>query len=328
MRKILPALVAGSMVMAATAWAASTPAAVTGSATAVTNHSVVLHANINPEGQSTSYVFQYGLTSAYGSQTGTRRAGQGSKYVPAQLKIDGLSPGTTYHYRVEAGNKLGSTFSRDRKFTTSGHPLPGAITGLPTSVGSTTVTLAGTVVTQNQTTSFVFQYGTSTSYGLQTATANATASRTPTGVSYTVPGLSPATTYHYRLVANHNGSAVEYGQDQSFTTLPLHPLPAQLRTHTTPSHARHKPYVFTTSGSLVPPSSLPAGVGCTGHVRIRFLRGRHTVAFVKTPLQANCTFSAQVTIRHKKVRLRVDTTFGGNSYIATTGGPRHHVNIG
>jgi hypothetical protein len=61
-------------------------------------------------------------------------------------------------------------------------------------------------------------------------------------VSAAVPGLAPATTYHFRIVAE-NGGGISYGADQSFTTLPALPpgpvktLPALLLGNLTQSHS-------------------------------------------------------------------------------------------
>jgi hypothetical protein len=233
--------------------------------------------------------------------------------------LTGLNPGTTYHYRIEAANGLGTAFGADRTFTTSGFPPPEAITGTATAVGKTAVTLNGTVVTQNQTTSFYFQYGINPNYGFQTASESATAAITPTGAFYTLTGLSPGTTVHYRLVATHPGGATQYGADATVTTVPQVRLRVRVTARTTPVHARRKPYLFTTGGAVLPPRSLPAGVGCTGTVTVRFAIGRRVFARTRVPVQANCTYSAQVRFRHlidrRLTRPRVEVTFGGNAYL-------------
>ena len=59
-----------------------------------------------------------------------------------------------------------------------------------------------------------FQWGTTVAYGNKTANQSLAS---PTSVSANIGGLTAATTYHYRIVAN-NSNATVYGADQAFTT--------------------------------------------------------------------------------------------------------------
>jgi hypothetical protein len=199
-------------------------------------------------------------------------------------------------------------------------------------VGTTTATLTGTVVTNGATTSSFFQYGTGPTYGMQTPVADVTAATTPTPVSYTLTGLAPGTTFHYRLVASHAGSPLEPGADQAFTTVPLVRFGAKLTASTTPRRARHKPYLFATSGSVVPGVALPPGVGCTGVVTVRFSLGRKAVAFRAVPVLSNCTFGTQVGFRHlikgKPQQLRVEVRFAGNAYLRGARARTRRVKLG
>jgi len=331
MRRIVLILLAGSLLVAAAAWAASTPTVVTGSATAVTNSGARLNATVNPEGDSTRYNFEYGPSTAYGSYSLTGQT-SGTKAVSVHETLAGLNPGTVYHYRVEASNKVGGAAGTDHTFTTTGHPLPGAFTDLASNVAKTTATLNGTVVTNGEITTAYFQYGTTSNYGLQTATVNVSAQTAPSYPSFTVLGLTPGTTFHYRLVADHAGTAPEYGADVTFTTIPLVRPHARVTAHTTPNHLRRRPYLFTTTGTVVPPSSLPAGVACSGVVVVHFLLGHRAVATRKLPLQANCTFATQVLFRHlvdhRKTQLRVAARFGGNLYLRPASARGQKVKLG
>jgi len=334
MRKILLISLLASIagIVAATAWAETTPAVVTGSATAVSNSGALLHATVNPGGSAAAYNFEYGPTVAYGAFSRTSHTRVGSKAVPVQETLANLTPGTVYHYRVEASDKLGDAFGRDRTFTTTGHPPPGAVTGVTTGVSTTTATLTGTVVTQGETTNSYFEYGTTTSYGMQTPVANVTATTTPQAVSYTLTGLSPGTTFHYRLVAAHAGALPEYGADQALTTIPLVRFHAKVTAQTTPRRARHKPYSFTTTGRVIPGVALPPGFGCSGLVRVRFGLGNRAVAFRKVAVQSNCTFSAQIGFRHlidhAAANLRIEVSFGGNPYLRGARARTRQVRLG
>jgi hypothetical protein len=127
------------LLAASTATAATSPTATTGKATAVTYSSATVHGSVNPEGQQTNYLFQYGTSRSYGSQTPLSVAGSGTGSVSVSQTIAGLQPLTTYHYRILASGPNGSTTGSDRTFTTSKIPLSVAIVGIPNPVafGST-----------------------------------------------------------------------------------------------------------------------------------------------------------------------------------------------
>jgi phosphodiesterase/alkaline phosphatase D-like protein len=80
---------------------------------------LTLGGSVNPEGQPTTYVFQYGTSSAYGSQTPSTSAGSGTKAVSASAVLGGLAPNTTYHYRLAATNVNGTTYGHDLSFKTA-----------------------------------------------------------------------------------------------------------------------------------------------------------------------------------------------------------------
>jgi hypothetical protein len=332
MRKVVLVSLVASMVVAGVAWAATTPAVLTGAATGVSSSGAVLHGTVNPGGAVTSYNFTYGPTTAYGATSKTKQTGHGTKPVSVLVGLSGLTPGTIYHYRIEASNALGSVFGLDRTFTTTGRPPPQVVTDLATSVGKTTATLQGTVVSQDQATSWFFQWGAGPSYGQQTFGGVVSPVAGPSYVSYTLTGLSPGTTFHYRVVGEHTGFAPEYGLDQAFTTIPLTRFRDRVTARTTPGRARRRPYRFTTSGTVAPAVPLPPGVGCTGVVGVRFLLGHRTVAFRKAALQSNCTFATVIGFRrridHTSTRLRVEANFRGNPYLRPASARTRRVRLG
>ena len=58
--------------------ATAPPTVVTGTASQVTAGAAVVNGTVNPNGQASTYVFQYGPTTNYGSQTTTTSAGSGT----------------------------------------------------------------------------------------------------------------------------------------------------------------------------------------------------------------------------------------------------------
>lgn len=83
-----------------------------------TDVSARLAAEINPNRTATSYRFEYGTTTGYGSEiTGNMGAGGLTELVIEE--ITGLEPETIYHYRVVADNGVGSpVVGDDQSFTT------------------------------------------------------------------------------------------------------------------------------------------------------------------------------------------------------------------
>jgi hypothetical protein len=118
------------------------PAATTGPAGAVSDHSASLSGSVNPSGASTSYRFDYGSTTAYGNSTATVGAGSGTSAVAAAATLSGLSPATTYHFRLVATNAGGVTKGADQTFTTASPPPPAPTTPPPSPTSTTQASTA------------------------------------------------------------------------------------------------------------------------------------------------------------------------------------------
>jgi beta-xylosidase len=76
---------------------------------------------VDPDGQATSFSFQYGPTNAYGSATAPQGAGSGTAGAPAVTGLTGLSALTTYHYRLVAVSSAGTAYGTDATFTTTAY---------------------------------------------------------------------------------------------------------------------------------------------------------------------------------------------------------------
>jgi FG-GAP repeat len=98
---------------------------------------------------------------------------------------------------------------------------PEATTAAATNLAETSATLNGTLAGGSS--KAYFQYGTTATYGASTSTQSVGASGSPSPLAAAIDGLAPATTYHFRLVAENSGG-VAYGGDQTFTT-PAHAEP-------------------------------------------------------------------------------------------------------
>jgi predicted lipoprotein with Yx(FWY)xxD motif len=86
----------------------------------------------------THYHFEYGMTTAYGTNVPVPDADAGtSPVVPVSQTVTGLAPSTTYHFRIVAENSKGPGMSPDATFTTSADPsAPPPPTPSPTTGGN------------------------------------------------------------------------------------------------------------------------------------------------------------------------------------------------
>ena len=196
---------------------ADPPTVTTGSATSVTATSATLNGTVNPNGASTTYYFQYGTTTSYGSTTLSTSAGSGTGSVSVSVDISGLTSNATYHYRLVATNSAGTSYGSDNEFTADVSPKPEVTTGSASSVTASSATLNGTVNPNGASTTYYFQYGTTTSYGSSTTSTSAGSGSSSVSAIGPVSGLICSTTYHYRLVAT-NSAGTSYGSDKIFTT--------------------------------------------------------------------------------------------------------------
>jgi hypothetical protein len=321
---LVPAAVVSAVLgVAAVAIAASSPTVTTSRHSQVTDVTAVLHGTVNPNGSATTYFFQWGLTTAYGINSVAHSAGHGTKAVRVSATARDLIPGTAYHYRLVATNAAGTTAGADRTFKTAGNPPPGVATGPATQVGKNAVTVTGVVSPNNQASTYYFQWGTSTSYGQQTLAAVVPAGTTPVTVSSTITGLEARTIFHYRLVALHGNTPPQGGLDATFMTLPRHRPVPRIKARTTPSHDAHKPFAFTTTGSIKGPKFIPSIYDCRGNVTVHFLLGRRRIGSTLLPLQPDCKFAGQTVFNHlphhghlpRPVRLTVIVRYAGNGYL-------------
>jgi phosphodiesterase/alkaline phosphatase D-like protein len=206
------------------------PSVTTGNAAPVGQTTATLHATVDPEGAEVSDChFEYGATTEYGhTEPCSPSPGSGTSAVPVSAAVTDLSPNTTYHYRIVATNAGGTNKGSDETLSTPPNP-PTVSTGSPSSITATSATLNATVNPNGGlVTECRLEYGLTTSYGhSESCSPSPGFGTSAVSVSAAVTGLSPNTTYHYRIVATNAGGKSE-GTDQMFTTLP--PGPPAVRT--------------------------------------------------------------------------------------------------
>jgi len=196
----------------------SAPTVITGQATGVGPTAATLGGSVNPNARSTSWYFEYGQTTSYGSKTSTRSAGSGTVALVVIDPVSVLTPGVTYHFRLVATSSLGTTRGADVTFATTGAPsaATGPVTFSTLSLSSARVN--GTVNPRGLATTWWFEYGRTSGYGFRTVQMGA-AGAADLSVGALLTGLSPGVRWHYRVVAQ-SAAGTSVGADASFATPP------------------------------------------------------------------------------------------------------------
>jgi hypothetical protein len=105
-----------------------TPDVITDPAQDITPDHASLTARLNAHNAPTTYFFEYGTDTGYGTHVPDGNGADGGSSVfgtAVQQNISGLQPGTTYHYRIVAHNAAGTVPGQDQSFTTTTAPARG-----------------------------------------------------------------------------------------------------------------------------------------------------------------------------------------------------------
>jgi hypothetical protein len=208
------------------------PDAITGSPTGFSDHGVVLHGVVNPDGGgAANCVFQYiddaGFKAkGFGGAQSTPCSPAGPYTAEAdqvvEASVEDLAGGTKYHYRLLASNSQGSHPGEDVPFETLG---PRVVSQRASNIMLTSADLSGSVNPRGEATTYFFQVVSEEAFAMS---GYADASEVPPGgesigagtgdieVAQSLGGLGAGETYHFRLVATGHGSGV--GPDETFTT--------------------------------------------------------------------------------------------------------------
>ena len=169
---------------------------------------------------------------------------------------------------------------------------PVATTSAASSVTASGARLNGKVDPNGRTTTYRFEYGTTTSYGTATSSSSAGSGTNATNVSKTVSGLKAGTTYHFRLIATSDaGSAT--GSDQSFTT-------------------QGPPSVATGQATVVAPTSatLTGTVNPNGHSTSWYIDYGPTASYgVRTSTSSAGSGTKSVAVTRSISNLKPNTTY-------------------
>ena len=157
--------------------------------------------------------FEWGATTDYGNETIPELRTEAGDIT---ADLSGLTPNTTYHFRLKVVGGKGTSYGPDMQFVTGPAP-PVMTTNDATNVMPTSATLNGTLDSMGteDNVRVSFEWGTARRSYTQTTADQARAS--VGAFSADLSGLTPGTTYYYRAKADGDGAPV-YGQEKSLTT--------------------------------------------------------------------------------------------------------------
>jgi hypothetical protein len=207
--------------------------------------------------------FEWG-TRSFTNSTSPQTLTQGGDFGTT---LTGLQASSTYIYRAAARGNVagaGTSYGETRTFSTPAQAALAVQTRNPTSVGSASANLNGTLLSLGSAglVQVAFEWGTTPGYGNTTNLQNLGG---PADFSATLSGLAASTTYYFRAVVRTPDST-SYGGNQSFTTSALPPANPAVETA---SANELKSTTATLNGNL-------RSVGGNGPVRTWFEYGRDT----------------------------------------------------
>jgi Subtilase family len=199
-----------------------------------------LQGGVYPNGQDTTYWWQYGTSTAYGQETSQVDIGSGTPSTPAipvSTLLSGLQPATTYHYRLVAENSFGIEAGYDFTFTTPAAAAPPPVTTTPPpastttppprstpppatvphtlpsapslgkprilALGSTTATASVTLDTHGASTTYYLAYGSTPGLGRRAPSRSSTHTGT---ARWNLRGLAAGRIYYLQVVATNAGA--------------------------------------------------------------------------------------------------------------------------
>jgi sugar lactone lactonase YvrE len=182
-----------------------------------TQTGAVLEGQVNAHGFATTYHFEYGETTAYGTSVPVPDGELGPETAdqPVSAGVTGLHAGVRYHFRLVAANAQGIVDGPDSTVTTI---PPAEISGVSASdITSSAATLNAEIDPLENDTTYHFEYGPSTAYGtsIPIPDKDIGSGSSSIALQQELSDLEANKTYHYRVVA-HNILGTATSPDHTF----------------------------------------------------------------------------------------------------------------
>lgn len=267
----------------AKAQSGSLPSVITGVVTGISTNSATLNGFVNPNNLPTTFFFEYGTATNYGSATLPQSSGSSDFSIGVASTVNDLIPGVLYHYRLVA-NSDGSTLAGgDQAFITLFAP-PSVFSQPVVDLTSNSAILRATINPNKSATTVSFEYGLTQNYGSITTGLVAGDGASEVTVAVFLSGLQTGATYHFRAVAtNVVGKTV--GADRVFTVV----APPQVVTLDAVSAGTNT----ATLKGLVNPAGTSTTVGFQYGLDLNY--GLSTTGQVINPVIIQTPFSAMIT---------------------------------
>jgi hypothetical protein len=157
----------------------------------------------------TGFQIERSTTSGSGYSLITTTAANAVSYTD-----NGLTPGTTYYYRIRSVNAGGTSVYTSEITATTVSATPTAPSGLAVSATTATAITLGWTDASNNETGFEVERSLTTGSGYSIITTTAA-----NVITYSDAGLTPGTTYYYRIRAVNAGGNSAYTSEVSATTI-------------------------------------------------------------------------------------------------------------
>jgi len=176
------------------------PLVVTGAAQ-LSGAAVVLAGTVDPVGRATSWWFELGPTTSYGTTTVVRSAGSGRGAIAVSETVTGLTPGAEYHARLVARSSAGTTRGWDVAFRMGAAPAIGRTTA--SAISLRRARIGADVTTNGLETRVWVEIGRGGAFSNRTAAVVLPATPAQAKVSIPLSGLAPGSRYSFRVVATN-----------------------------------------------------------------------------------------------------------------------------
>jgi len=240
------------------------PLVSTGAASEVGQTSARLNGTVDTRGAvTTDCKLEYGPTNSYGSSIPCEpwpRPKGGA--VTVEAAVAALTPGTDYHFRIDAASPAGTSYGPDGTFATV--PSAPSVQSEPATDVGTTIARLNARIDPNggAINSCSFEFGPTSAYG-HSLPCSAAGQMGPASIVYALAPVTVGANYHFRAVAT-NAGGTGYGNDATFHT-PAAARP-RIKAHVTwnlaVSHGRA--VVLALTAKQVPVGA-KIRIGCDGH---------------------------------------------------------------